>query len=165
MHWSLLWIGYLATWATIPHILLRNKPPASTLAWVWAVILFPYAGTIFYFVFGTDRLVRQKLRATREMDASGGRAERRVSADTEASLEHLTPQERQHAKLLLHLHEYAISCAEETRLLVDGGAFFAALGNGSRKRGIMCISNFTSGRTIRGRMKCSTASPPLPVEA
>jgi len=128
MHWSLLWIGYLATWATIPHILLRNKPPASTLAWVWAVILFPYAGTIFYFVFGTDRLVRQKLRATREMDASGGRAERRVSADTEASLEHLTPQERQHAKLLLHLHEYAISCAEETRLLVDGGAFFAALG-------------------------------------
>ena len=128
MHWSLLWIGYLATWATIPHILLRNKPPASTLAWIWAVILFPYAGTIFYFVFGTDRLVRQKLRATREMDASGGRAERRVSADTEASLEHLTPQERQHAKLLLHLHEYAISCADETRLLVDGSAFFGALG-------------------------------------
>jgi len=128
MHWSLLWIGYLATWATIPHILLRNKPPASTLAWIWAVILFPYAGTLFYFIFGTDRLVRQKLRATREMDASGGRAERRVSADTEASLEHLTPQERQHAKLLLHLHEYAISSADETRLLVDGGAFFAALG-------------------------------------
>ena len=127
MHWSLLWIGYLATWATIPHILWRNKPPASTLAWIWAVILFPYGGTIFYFVFGTDRLVRQKLRATREMDASGGRAERRVSADTEASLEHLTPQERQHAQLLSHLHEYAISCADSTRLLVDGGAFFAAL--------------------------------------
>ena len=78
------------TWATIPHILFRNKPPASTLAWIWAVILFPYGGTIFYFIFGTDRLVRQKLRATREMDASGGRAERRVNADTEASLEQLS---------------------------------------------------------------------------
>ena len=128
MHWSVFWIGYLATWATIPHILLRNKPPASTLAWVWAVILFPYAGAIFYFVFGTDRLVRQKLRATREMDASGGRAERRARADTEASLEHLSGQERQGVELLSQLHEYAISCADETRLLVNGGAFFAALG-------------------------------------
>ena len=43
MHWTLVWIGYLLTWGTIPHILLRNKPPASTLAWIWAVILFPIA--------------------------------------------------------------------------------------------------------------------------
>jgi cardiolipin synthase len=63
----------LLTWAVIPHILTRNKPPAWTLAWIWAVILFPYGGAIFYFLFGIDRLVRQKLRATREMDASGGR--------------------------------------------------------------------------------------------
>jgi hypothetical protein len=41
MHWSFVWFGYLVTWAAIPHILLRNKPPASTLAWIWAVILFP----------------------------------------------------------------------------------------------------------------------------
>jgi cardiolipin synthase A/B len=128
MHWSLLWIGYLATWATIPHILLRNKPPASTLAWIWAVILFPYAGTIFYLVFGTDRLVRQKLRATREMDASGGRAERRVDADTKANLEPLSPRGREAVELLSRLHEYAISSADEAHLLIDGGAFFAALG-------------------------------------
>ncbi|HEX5177480.1 MAG TPA: cardiolipin synthase, partial [Chthoniobacteraceae bacterium] len=87
-----------------------------------------YAGTFFYFVFGTDRLVRQKLRATREMDASGGRAERRVDADTRASLEPLSPQGRQAVELLSRLHEYAISCADEARLLIDGGAFFAALG-------------------------------------
>lgn len=29
MHWSLVWLGYFLTWATIPHILLRNKPPTS----------------------------------------------------------------------------------------------------------------------------------------
>ena len=51
MHWSLVWIGYFLTWTTIPHILLRNKPPASTLAWIWAVILFPYLGTDFLFHF------------------------------------------------------------------------------------------------------------------
>lgn len=128
MHWSIVWFGYLLTWATIPHILSRNKPPASTLAWIWAVILFPYGGAIFYFIFGTDRLVRQRLRATRKMDASGAREERRVNADTHALIEQLPEPERARAELLSHLNEYALSCAEETRLLVDGGEFFAALG-------------------------------------
>src|SRR4051812_2646219 len=127
MHWSIVWIGYLLTWATIPHVLLRNKPPASTLAWVWAVILFPYAGPLFYFIFGTDRLVRQKLRATREMDASGGREERRVSNDTLAAVGQLSEEGVRGVELLSRLHEYAISSAAETRLLVDGGEFFAAL--------------------------------------
>ena len=91
------------------------------------MILFPYVGPIFYFVFGTDRLVRQKLRATREMDASGGREERRVSSDTLAAVRHLPDSERQNVELLSKINEYAISCADETRLLVDGGEFFAAL--------------------------------------
>ncbi|HEY2800957.1 MAG TPA: PLDc N-terminal domain-containing protein [Chthoniobacterales bacterium] len=91
MHWSLVWLGYLLTWATIPHILLRNKPPASTLAWVWAVILFPYLGPFFYFLFGTDRLIRQRLRATRAMDATGAREERKITAHTEALVEQLPP--------------------------------------------------------------------------
>src|SRR3954462_4918871 len=73
MHWSFVWIGYVLTWATIPHILTRNKPPASTLAWIWAVILFPYFGALFYFIFGTDRLVRKKLRAARQRRAAGAR--------------------------------------------------------------------------------------------
>ncbi len=127
MHWSFVWIGYLLTWATIPHILLRNKPPASTLAWIWAVILFPYGGTIFYFVFGTDRLVRQKLRATREMDVSGARADRQVDATTKALVDLLPERERPGVALLSHLHEYPTSCAGETRLLVDGGEFYDVL--------------------------------------
>ncbi len=128
MHWPFVWIGYLLTWATIPHILLRNKPPASTLAWIWAVILFPYGGPIFYLIFGTDRLVRQRLRARRELDASGAREERRVSAGTKAAAAQLPEAERRSVELLSRLNEYAISSADETRLLVDGGNFFAALG-------------------------------------
>ena len=57
-HWSIVWFGYLLTWGVIPHIFLRNKPPVSTLAWIWAVILFPYVGPLFYFVFGTERIER-----------------------------------------------------------------------------------------------------------
>jgi cardiolipin synthase len=127
MHWSLVWIGYLLTWATIPHILTRNKLPPSTLAWIWAVILFPYIGPIFYFLFGTDRLVRQKLRATREMDAAGGRGDRRINAETEAVLRSLSESERAAIELLSETNEYAVSCADHTRLLVDGAEFFEAL--------------------------------------
>src|SRR4051812_46488604 len=128
MHWSIVWLGYLLTWATIPHILHRNKPPASTLAWIWAVILFPYGGAIFYFIFGTDRLVRQKLRATREMSESGAREVRRVTAKTKNLLDQVPATTRAVAELLSNLNEYAISCAEETRLLVGGSEFYAALG-------------------------------------
>ena len=127
MLWWFFALGYLLTWATIPVILLRNKPPASTLAWIWAVILFPYLGPIFFFAFGSDRLVRQRLRATREMDASGARSDRRVNLDTRALLESLPAGERAGAELLSHLNEYAISCADETRLLVDGASFYDAL--------------------------------------
>lgn len=128
MHWSFVWIGYLLTGATIPHILLRNKPPASTLAWIWAVLLFPYGGPIFYFIFGTDRLVRQRLRATREMDASGAREERRVTAETQATVAQLPEVEQRRVEMLSQLNDYAISSAWETCLHVDGANFFAALG-------------------------------------
>jgi cardiolipin synthase len=128
MFWWLFDLGYFLTWGTIPVILMRNKPPASTLAWIWAVILFPYLGPIFFFAFGSDRLVRQRLRATREMDASGARGERRVNLDTRMLLEELPAEERAGAELLSHLNEYAVSCAEETRLLIDGAQFYDALG-------------------------------------
>lgn len=127
MHWSFVWIGYLLTWATIPHILLRNKPPASTLAWIWAVLLFPYGGPIFYFIFGTDRLVRQRLRATREMDASGAREERRISVDTRAAVALLPVAELHQVEMLSQLNDYAVASAGETHLHVDGANFFAAL--------------------------------------
>ena len=127
MHWSLVWIGYLLTWAAIPHILLRNKPPASTLAWVWAVILFPYIGTLFYLIFGTDRLQRQKLRASREMAAAGGREECKTNARTHALFQQLPERERSAVKLLSQLNEFALSSAEESRLLVDGADFYGAL--------------------------------------
>src|SRR5438309_1797476 len=94
MIWSYFWLSYLLTWALIPHILLRNKPPVSALAWIWAVILFPYIGPLFYFVFGTERIERKKLRANLEMAASGARDERKITARTRALLEALPVEER-----------------------------------------------------------------------
>ena len=62
MHWDYVWFSYLFTWALIPHIVTRNKPPVSTLAWIWAVVLFPFLGPIAYLLFGVDRITRPRLR-------------------------------------------------------------------------------------------------------
>jgi len=126
-HWSIPWLGYLLTWGVIPHILLRNKPPVSTLAWIWAVILFPYVGPLFYFVFGSERIERQKLRASQEMAASGTRSVHKISAHTAALTAALSGPERAAVELLSNINNVAISSAESTRLLVGGKVFFPAL--------------------------------------
>ena len=127
MHWSFIWFGYLLTWASIPVILMRKKAPVSTLAWIWAVILFPYLGPIFYFIFGDEHLVRKKLRASRELSHSGEREERKITAQTRALLEWLHPDERSGIETLSRINDVAASSAEEVRLLVDGQSFYPAL--------------------------------------
>jgi len=62
LEWTLLVVSYLLTWLAIPHVLLSSKRPASTLAWVWAILLFPFVGTAFYFAIGTDHFKRRRLR-------------------------------------------------------------------------------------------------------
>lgn len=121
------WLSYFLTWVLIPHILTRNKPPGSTLAWIWAVILFPGIGPLFYLVFGTERLERKKLRANLEMAKSGLREERLITPRTRELLNELSPAEQAGMELLSRINELAMSSVESTRLLVDGTEFFPAL--------------------------------------
>lgn len=127
MHWSFVWLGYLITWALIPFILLRNKPPVSTLAWVWAVILFPYVGPIFYLVFGDTRIARKKLRASQELSNTGVREERSITPKTRALLNALPADEREAVETLSRINGVAASSAEDIRLLVDAHRFYPAL--------------------------------------
>ena len=127
MHWSVITLGYILTWALIPFILLRNKPPVSTLAWIWAVILFPYIGPLAYVLLGDERLARKKLRANRQLAQKGARTERTITAPTRALLEHLPADERIDVETLSRLNDVAVSGAESVRLLVDAGRFYPAL--------------------------------------
>lgn len=126
--WSFLGIGYLLSWGLIPFILLRNKPPVSTLAWIWAVILFPYLGPIAYLVFGENRMARKRLRAGRVMAAESARATREISAKTQGLLAGLEPDERELAEVLSRINEISVTTAEEVQLLVGGADFYAELG-------------------------------------
>lgn len=43
-------------------ILHERRPPVSTLAWIFGLVLLPFVGIPVYFVFGPRQLVRRKLR-------------------------------------------------------------------------------------------------------
>jgi hypothetical protein len=67
------------------------------------------------------------LRATRAMDSAGACAERKSTAQTEALVDQLSAAERGEVDSLSQINEFAVSSAERTRLLINGGEFFPAL--------------------------------------
>lgn len=58
--WILIAV-WLAGWACIPHLLLLNKRPTATLAWLWALLLFPFFGTILYLMIGSEQVKRRRV--------------------------------------------------------------------------------------------------------
>jgi cardiolipin synthase len=52
----------------VPAVLVRRKEPASTIAWILALVFLPALGAILFFFFGRDRL-RTPARRKREHDA------------------------------------------------------------------------------------------------
>src|SRR5690349_10277907 len=128
MHWSFVWIGYLLSWGLIPFILWRNKPPVSTLAWLWSVVLFPYIGPLAYMILGNDRLARKRLRAGRKLSAASGREERRITEKTRTLLDALEAPDRDLADMLSRINEIAATTAEEVKLIFGGTEFYGELG-------------------------------------
>ena len=60
-NWLLLVI-WLSGWCCIPDLLLLNKRPTATLAWLWALVLFPVAGPLLYLAIGSERVKRRRMK-------------------------------------------------------------------------------------------------------
>lgn len=58
---ALVWVANLAC---VPHLLMLNKRPTATLAWLWALFLFPFFGMILYLMIGSEQ-VRMRRRDRR----------------------------------------------------------------------------------------------------
>ncbi|MFN0052723.1 MAG: cardiolipin synthase [Planctomycetales bacterium] len=65
-------VGYLLTLLLVPYVLLQQrKTPVSTLAWIMAIVIVPYAGSFLFLLFGINRVERRaslKLAARRQID-------------------------------------------------------------------------------------------------
>lgn len=63
---EILFIAYVLTTSIV--IVLERRKPASTLAWIFALIFLPVFGLVFYMAFGRRRVVRSRKRRQRKLN-------------------------------------------------------------------------------------------------
>jgi len=123
-------ICYLATWVTIPHLLLLKKRPTATLAWLWAILFIPFLGALAYLAIGTDRLKRQRLKRRAQFSARSTRQpppDSTTDGATAVLLRGLSLGDRQFLRLLSRINQLPISSAESIRILHNADEFYPAL--------------------------------------
>jgi cardiolipin synthase len=105
-------------WLLIPRLLAqRSKSPPAILAWLWALLLFPAVGAVFYMLIGSERVVRRRLRLNHELKA-------RLSAEPPecgAAGESLDMPE------LAHVNGFPSTTGNAVAVLPDGTSFFPVL--------------------------------------
>ncbi len=122
MYWTLLTV-YLLSWAAIPHVLLANKRPAATLAWIWSILLFPYLGALIYLLIGADQIKRKRLnRVTKAKFHRHGE-----SQGAARNVSKLPPAEASLIRALATINEIPPSTASNVRVLADATTFYPAL--------------------------------------
>ncbi|WP_166211966.1 cardiolipin synthase [Cognatiluteimonas telluris] len=104
----LVWLG---GW-----IVLQKRAPAATLSWLFGLALLPYVGFLVYYVFGPQRIHRQRLRRARSRAALPDT----VADDIDADAAEL-------ARLAQATTGLRATTATRVDLLVDGAATFDAL--------------------------------------
>lgn len=124
--WESLWaIPHIRAWLTagwIAYLLglggwiaLQKREPVATLSWLISLAALPYLGFLIYFVFGPQRLVRQRARRRR----------RGAVLPVDPSRPEDTVQELR--TLAQATSGLAPSTAQSVQLLVDGASKFPAL--------------------------------------
>jgi cardiolipin synthase len=111
------------TLAAIPHVLLARKRPAATLAWIWAILLFPYLGPIAYALLGADRMKRRRLRQAARQNLTRHQRSPRVGE----KIEEQSPATAGLLRALANINDIPSSTAADLRLLINAAEFYPAL--------------------------------------
>lgn len=114
---------WLLSLTAIPHLLLARKRPTATLAWVWAVLLFPGVGALAYFAFGAERMRRKRIRKA----ARVGLPRHDPPPEVEGALKELPDASARLVRWLSAINQIPVSTAEEVKLLVNAREFYPAL--------------------------------------
>lgn len=109
--WAIYLVG-LSLW-----IVLQKREPAATLSWLISLAALPYLGFIIYYVFGPQRITRQRLRRVRA----------RAALPPPPPGLTPSPEAIELAKLGQATTGLPPTTATDVRLLIDGGAKYTAL--------------------------------------
>ena len=111
LYLGLAWGVYLAGLGS--WIVLQKREPAATISWLVSLAALPYVGFLIYYIFGPQKLSRHRARRRRRhvaMPHHGGESEAEELRSLASATTGLAP-----------------TTARAVRLLVDGGAKYAAL--------------------------------------
>jgi cardiolipin synthase len=125
-----LGILWALSFACIPHLLLLNKRPTATLAWLWALLLFPGVGALLYLAVGTERVRRQRKRRQRSFRRKKKLADAVDAAD--GALEKLPAGSpaRELIETTSRIVGLPVDAVGEVRILRNAQAFYDALRKG-----------------------------------
>ncbi|MHB8912636.1 MAG: cardiolipin synthase [Lysobacter sp.] len=115
LYLTLGWLGYLiglGLW-----IVLQKREPVATVSWLISLAALPYLGFLIYFVFGPQRIVRQRLRRVR--------ARATLPPPPEGFTP--TPETIELARIAQATTGLPPTTATHAQLLIDGAAKYAAL--------------------------------------
>jgi cardiolipin synthase len=122
-------VAWIPGWCCIPHLLLLNKRPTATLAWLWALLLFPVFGPVLYLAIGSETIKRMRRRRREDFRGKGNRARR--NADGLRKLrasEDVLPRAAQNLfHTLTAITNLPASTARTFRILRKAPAFYDAL--------------------------------------
>jgi len=127
---TIILLCYLATWGFIPRLLLLKKRPAATLAWLWAIVFIPLLGAVVYFMFGTDRMKRRRLKRRNLFSARVSRdkiPEGTTDAGTTRLLGKLPRSGQQFLQLISRINQLPVSSASTLRILSNAEEFYPEL--------------------------------------
>jgi cardiolipin synthase len=128
--WILLGLWVLG-WFCIPHLLLLNKRPTATLAWLWAILLFPVAGPVFYLMIGSEQVKRRRMKRRRAFRGkkrwASARSDAAASFARVANEKSLVPADLALLKTLGTITQLPISTVSSIQILRKAPPFYEAL--------------------------------------
>lgn len=132
-----VWFGVgveLLALACIPLVLLRRREPASTAAWILALVFLPGVGATLFLLFGRDRVRLPVARKQASDQALARRIQRVHGRPSELLLRHPrghlpTTVDRELFRIGAALSSVDPTTGNEARVLIDGDATYAAIGD------------------------------------
>jgi cardiolipin synthase len=118
--------------ALVPLVLVRRKEPASTIAWILALVFLPVLGSVLFVLFGRDR-VRWPARRKRQLDAIirarvAGAREPEPEADRDSPVPSESGLERALFRVGGRLTHQHATRGNRVDVLFDGADVYEALG-------------------------------------
>lgn len=108
---------------TILHVLMDNRQPAKTMAWILVIYFVPVAGILFYLFFGINRR-KERLVSQRSLDQLGKRSMLGFVEQSDLRL----PEEHQKTIDLFINQNLSLPFKDnEVEIFTDGHSYFGAL--------------------------------------